>query len=103
MQESDTYLAILDAGKEKQTKKILLLVAQRRLGPPDESAKTGLEGITDLERLERMTLQAVTAATWEEILATPGRRLEEEGWHSRPVERGDWPDEGRIAQPHGQG
>src|SRR5260370_42564365 len=38
------------------------------LGPPDESVKARLDSITDLERLDRMILQAVTAASWQEIL-----------------------------------
>jgi hypothetical protein len=71
MHESDTFLAILDEGMEKHARKTVLLVGEKRLGPPDESVKTRLEGITDLERLDRMILQAVTAASWEEVLATP--------------------------------
>jgi hypothetical protein len=71
MHESDTYLAILDKGKEKQAKKDVLLVGEDRLRPPDESVKTRLEGITDLERLERMIIRAGKASGWEEILATP--------------------------------
>ncbi|HUY36132.1 MAG TPA: hypothetical protein VMV69_25560, partial [Pirellulales bacterium] len=53
MQESDTYLMILDEGKEKQAKKDILLVGEERLGPANESIKTQLEDITDLERLDR--------------------------------------------------
>jgi hypothetical protein len=71
MQESDTYLMILEEGQEKQAKKAILLVGGRRLGSPDESTKTRLNAITDLERLDRMLLQAVTAASWQEILDTP--------------------------------
>jgi hypothetical protein len=71
MQESDTYLAILDEGQEKHAKKTVLLVGEKRLGTPDESVKTQLAGITDLERLDRMILNAVTAADWQEILDTP--------------------------------
>jgi hypothetical protein len=71
MHESDTYLAILDEGQEKYAKKAVLLVGEDRLGPPDESVKTRLEGITDLERLGRMLLRAGKAANWEEVLATP--------------------------------
>jgi hypothetical protein len=71
MHESDTYLAILDEGQEKYAKKAVLLVGQKRLGPPDESVKARLDGITDLERLDRMLLQAVSAAGWQEILDTP--------------------------------
>jgi hypothetical protein len=71
MRESDTYLAILDEGQVKRGRKDILLVGAERLGPPDESAKTRLEGITDLERLDRMLLRSVEAASWEEILSTP--------------------------------
>lgn len=71
MQESDTYLMILDEGQEKYARKAILLVGQKKLGPPDEAIKTRLEGITDLERLDRLLLQALTAASWQEILDTP--------------------------------
>jgi hypothetical protein len=71
MHESDTYLAILDEGQEKHAKKILLLVGEKRLGPANESVQARLADVTDLERLDRMVLQAVTAATWQEILDTP--------------------------------
>ena len=71
MEESDTYLMILDQGQEKRARKDILLVGAKHLGLPDESVKTRLEGITDLERLDRMLLQAVTAAGWDEVLDTP--------------------------------
>jgi hypothetical protein len=71
MQESDTYLAILEEGEQKQARKAILLFGGKKLGPPDESIKTRLECITDLERLDRMMLQAPTAASWQEILDTP--------------------------------
>ncbi len=71
MQESDTYLMILEEGQEKQAKKTVLLLGGKKLGPPDESIKTRLESVTDLERLDRMILQALTAANWQEILDTP--------------------------------
>ena len=71
MQESDTYLMILDEGQEKHAKKTVLFVGEKRLGAPDESVRIRLDGITDLDRLDRMILQAVTAASWQEILDTP--------------------------------
>ncbi len=71
MHESDTFLAILEEGQEKQAKKAIRLVGEKRLGPADESVKARLEAITDLERLDRMLLQAVTATGWKEILDTP--------------------------------
>ena len=48
MQESDTYLAIIDEGQEKHAKKAILLVGGNRLGPPTESVKAQLNGISDL-------------------------------------------------------
>jgi hypothetical protein len=70
MQESDTYLAILDEGQEKYARKAVMLVGQERLGPPPEEIKTRLEGIADLERLDRMLCRALKAANWDDILAT---------------------------------
>jgi hypothetical protein len=70
MQESSTYLAILEEGQMKHARKIILLLGTKKLGPPDESMKTHLESITDLERLDRMMLQSPAAASWQEILDT---------------------------------
>jgi hypothetical protein len=71
MQESDTYLAILDEGQEKFAKKAILAIGEDRFGPADESMRAQLFRIGDLERLERMLRRAVKAANWQEILATP--------------------------------
>jgi hypothetical protein len=71
MQESDTYLMILDEGQEKRAKKDILLIGEDRIGPPEESIKTQLESITDLDRLDRMVRRALKASTWQEILDTP--------------------------------
>jgi hypothetical protein len=71
MQESDTYLMILDEGKEKQAKKAVLLVGEERLGPPDPSIKAQLDHIAELDRLDRMIRRAVKATSWQEILDTP--------------------------------
>jgi hypothetical protein len=71
MQESDTYLAILDEGQEKRARKDILIIGEERFGPPAESLKTHLNSITDLERLDRMVRRAVKAASWQEILDTP--------------------------------
>ena len=71
MQESDTYLAILDEGQEKFAKRAILMVAEDRLGPADESIKVRLDAIKDLEHLARMVRRAAQAASWQEILDTP--------------------------------
>jgi hypothetical protein len=70
MQESDTYLMILDEGQEKRARKDILLVGKERLGPPDEAVRARLEAITNLERLDRMICRAVTATSWQEIVDT---------------------------------
>src|SRR5437763_133040 len=56
MHESDTYLMILEEGQEKALKKTILRQGEAQVGAPDESVKARLNAITDLERLERMTL-----------------------------------------------
>jgi hypothetical protein len=71
MEESDTYLMILERGQEKQVKKDILCYGQARFGAPDESVKARLDSITDLARLDRMIYRAATASGWQEILDTP--------------------------------
>jgi hypothetical protein len=71
MQESDTYLMILDEGQEKGIREIILVQGEDRFGPPDESAKVTLNNITDLNRLKRIARQTPKAASWQEILETP--------------------------------
>jgi hypothetical protein len=56
--------------RETQAKKTILRLGVERLGPTDEAVKTHIDGITDLERLDRMLRQAVTASSWQEILDT---------------------------------
>lgn len=71
MHESDTYLMILDEGKEAQAKKAILLFGEERLGPAGESIEAELKGISDLERLDRLIRRAAKASSWREILDTP--------------------------------
>lgn len=71
MEESDTFLMILDQGQEKRAKRDILLVAEERLGPAGESFKAELESVSDLERLDRMIRRAAKATAWQEILDTP--------------------------------
>lgn len=71
MQESDTYLMILDEGKEKQARRSILLFGEEKFGPAHTSVHEQIDAITDLERLERMARRAVTATSWQDILDTP--------------------------------
>jgi hypothetical protein len=70
MQESDTYLMILDEGQMKHARKAVMLVGEERLGSPDKSVTARLEGVWDLEHLDRMLRRAAKAASWQEILDT---------------------------------
>jgi hypothetical protein len=71
MEESDTYLMILDQGQEKALREMILILGEDRLGPPGESVTSDLKNITDLDRLKRIARQTPKAASWQEILATP--------------------------------
>ena len=54
MQESDTYLAIIDEGREKEAKTVILRQGKRRFGAADQANESKLQAITDLDRLERL-------------------------------------------------
>ena len=71
MRDSDTYLAILDEGREEQVKEDILRLAQKRFGPADETVAARLNGITDLERLRRLLDRLLEATGWQDLLDTP--------------------------------
>ena len=54
MQESDTYLMILDEGQEKRAHKYILIAGEERVGPADESSKSQIESVSDLDRLDQL-------------------------------------------------
>ncbi|HEV3344600.1 MAG TPA: hypothetical protein VG125_29760 [Pirellulales bacterium] len=71
MEESDTFLAILEQGEERGIRGMILMLGEDRFGPADESTKSALKNINDLDRLRRMGRATPKAATWQELLATP--------------------------------
>jgi len=71
MEESDTYLAIIDEGRERGIRDLILIQGTDRFGPPDEAVKARLGTITDVDRLMRMGRQTLKASSWQEILDTP--------------------------------
>jgi hypothetical protein len=71
MQESDTYLMILDEGREKALRETILIQGEDRFGPPDDAIKAGVHDIADLNRLQRMVRRTPKVASWQEILDTP--------------------------------
>jgi predicted transposase YdaD len=74
LEESDTYLMILEQGEERgeerATRRHVQLVGEERLGPADEVIREQLTRISDPERLERMLRTALKAASWQEIVST---------------------------------
>lgn len=71
LEESDTYLMILEQGEERATRENILAVGEERLGMCNESIRSRLSGITDLSRLKRLVRRAAKAESWQEILDTP--------------------------------
>jgi hypothetical protein len=71
MEESDTYLMILDEGQEKGIRGIILIQGEDQFGPPDASVRAGLQNITDLDRLKRIARRTPKATSWQEILDSP--------------------------------
>lgn len=68
MQESDTYLMILEEGEEKGLRRVIVALGKNRLGSPDESVIAKLNSITDLNRLERIAVHVPQAASWQEAV-----------------------------------
>jgi predicted transposase YdaD len=79
MRESTAYQAILDegrvegrvAGQVEEAIKFLLRQGQRKFGAPSAEIESTLRSLKDLERLERMGEEILTAQSWQELLAIP--------------------------------
>ena len=71
MRDSDTYLAILDEGREEEAREWIKLLAEQRFGPCEEQILTQLNSITDLDRLHRIRLRLLTTIGWQDLLQTP--------------------------------
>lgn len=71
MRESDTYMAILEEGEERQARKAIQRLGPRFLGAPTEPILTHLQSIADLARLERILDRVMDAKNWDDLLNTP--------------------------------
>ena len=79
MHESSAFEIFLDEGKEiglkqgqlRQAHRTLLRQGRRRFEPPTADTEATLLAIKDLDRLDRLTDAILTAASWDELLATP--------------------------------
>ena len=84
MQESTTYQAILREGRKEglieglnegrvsEAQRVLLLQGEVRFGAPDESIRTNIEAIRDVEHLERISRRIVDTSIrdWDQHLST---------------------------------
>jgi predicted transposase YdaD len=72
MRESSTYQAILEEGREEGrvegARRLLLRLGTRKLGAPDASTEASLARIDDLDVLERLSDDLLTAASWTDLL-----------------------------------
>ena len=71
MEESDTYLAILDEGRLDHARKVVLRLGQKKFGPAGDDVVTAVKGIDDLERLDRLIEGYTKVSSWHELLQTP--------------------------------
>ncbi|HZT79981.1 MAG TPA: hypothetical protein VFA26_07165 [Gemmataceae bacterium] len=71
LRDSDTYLAILEEGCERQVKKDIARLGQKRFGPAEAAALARLQAMTDLSRLERILDRVMEASGWQDLLDTP--------------------------------
>jgi len=74
MTESSTYQYILAQGAEtgelREARRILLLLGERRLGPPDATTQQAIGIGLPLDRLETMIERLNDYENWEELLAS---------------------------------
>ncbi len=71
MEESSTYLAILDEGELKHARKMVLRIGEKKFGPANDDVVTAVKGIEDLERLDRLQERILDVSSWQELLQVP--------------------------------
>lgn len=66
---SQIYQSILQEGGTKRSHHMLVLQGTRRFGPPGEKTRSKIEAITDLDRLDALSLRLLEVNSWQELLA----------------------------------
>lgn len=59
-------------GRVAEAKKILIRQGTRKFGPPDEATRERIAALDDLDRLDDLADRVLDAATWDELLGSPG-------------------------------
>lgn len=70
MTESTAYDEAVEEGELKRSHRLLMRQGIKRFGEPDAGTEAELRSIRDLDRLERMADVILSAASWQELLAT---------------------------------
>lgn len=70
MEESTGYQLILEQGAVAHMRKWIVRLATDKFGEPTDKQKNKLNGIEDLERLDRIAERVHTAASWDALLRT---------------------------------
>jgi predicted transposase YdaD len=73
MHESTTYRRIINDGRLEEARRLLILQGEIRFGGPDESTRSAIEAIRDIERLERMSKRILDpdVQDWERLQVEP--------------------------------
>jgi hypothetical protein len=71
MQESDTYMMILEEGEAKAMREAMVIVGEPRFGPASSEVRSRLCTLSDRDHLKRLLRNSVSGTSWQEILETP--------------------------------
>jgi hypothetical protein len=76
MKESVTYQAIIEEGKAEglleEARRILLLMGRSRFGEPSAQELAAVQALTDVRKLERLSVRLLQASSWQELLGSNG-------------------------------
>jgi hypothetical protein len=71
MEESTTYQLTLEEGGIAATRRLLLRMGTKRLGPPDAATMSAINSIGSSPKLEDLVDRTTEVSSWRELLATP--------------------------------
>ena len=74
MRDSDTYLAIIEEGREEEAKCVIPRREKKCFGAPEASVTAWLTAVTDPDRLHRVEDRMLDATSWQDLLDTPSLR-----------------------------
>jgi hypothetical protein len=77
MRESSTYQAIVEEGRAEgraegqaaEARRIVVRLGSQKLGAPDPTVVTALEGVDDIDVLENLITSILTVSSWSDLLA----------------------------------